>query len=178
VGFSKICIQGAPHIKGGCAIVPENTLVSEVAFARELYDGLLEGDVQGIERHEFFIGMIIRGVSSCPQLQSVTDEIDDAVDEFRRRGYKNEWRYTLKRLGNPYPADLSLVCSLTSERFTLTLVVGGDDRPTTERVILTTMPDEIIYSHKFRSIDMEDQEIVVRDKFGEVFFHAPLGDFE
>jgi hypothetical protein len=169
--YSKICVQGQKLPDGKCHIVSENALVSEVQFDRDRYENL-----QGEEYHEFFLGMLERGLNKCQSLFSIPrSALHSAIEEFRSCGYKNHWEHKKTRLNNGLAAILS--CDLTMNEFVLTLSIHKGNEILFEQPILKTKPDEIIFEHQFKDMKQSDDELVVVNKFGKKIYSLQLTEF-
>ena len=64
----------------------------------------------------------------------------------------------------------SLLCSLDTEKFVLTLKAEKEGATVFEEPILETKPDEIIFAHQFKEVVLEGETIVVKSKFGKPTF--------
>lgn len=168
-GFSKICVQGRHAPEESCPIVPENAVVPAVRFDELRYKALGPD-----EHHEFFIDMLCQGLEKCARHHSVPlAQMLEAIDEFRRGGYKNEWTQQ-KKLLRPLALRSSLHCSLDTQRFILTLKLERKDQTVFEQRILETEPDEIIFGYQFKEVALEGNNVVVKNRFGKPTFSLDL----
>lgn len=168
-GFSKVCVQGRHQPLETCPIVGEHAALPTVAFDQARYESLRPG-----EEHEFFIAMIVQGLDRCAQHHQIPiAALKDALDEFRRGGYRNEWTHQTKLL-RQVGLQASLLCSLDPERFRLTLRLEKKGTTVFEQQILETKPDEIIFTHQFKEVLVDGESIVVTNKFGRPLFSLPI----
>jgi hypothetical protein len=168
-GFSKICVQGKHVPEEACPIISENAVVPSVMFDQERYQ-MLDTD----EHHEFFIGMLCEGIEKCARNHHIPlAAMMEAIEDFRRGGYKNEWIYQTKLL-RPAGLRASLLCSLDTDRFVLTLQLERKGETIFMEPILETKPDEIIFEHRFKEVALADDSVVVKNKFGENIFSLEL----
>ncbi|MCC7509157.1 MAG: hypothetical protein IT464_07255 [Planctomycetes bacterium] len=147
----------------------EHNAISPVHFDQARYDSLKPG-----EHHEFFISMLVEGLHKAAKSHEIPlKEILGFIEDFRRGGYKNEWVHQTKLLrGTGLRA--SLLCSMDSERFQLTLKLERKGATVFERVILTEMPDETCFAHQFKDVVLKGRKILVRPKHWEVPGTPPL----
>lgn len=168
-GFNMIGVQGRLRPLDACSVVSEKCLLSTVAFDQPQFQSL-----QAEERHEFFIAMLTSGVQKCASQHSIPLlEITSAINEFRAAGYRNEWTFEDKLL-RPVGIRAALMCRLTTEKFVLSLRLSAKGMTLWEEQILETLPDEIIFAHKFKSVALKDDAIVVLDKFGNETYSVDL----
>jgi hypothetical protein len=168
-GFSKICVQGRHEPEESCPIVPVSAAVPSVAFDQRRYEALGPG-----EHHEFFIGMLLDGLAKCARHhRTPLAEMQSAIEDFRRGGYRNEWLHQKKTLG-PAGIQAYLLCALDTERFVLTLRLERKGEKIFEQPILETKPDETIFAHRFKDVVLEDGAVVVKNQFGKPTFSVEL----
>ncbi|MDP2314841.1 MAG: hypothetical protein Q8P41_18210 [Pseudomonadota bacterium] len=168
-GFSKICVQGTRTPTEACPVVPELAVAPTVPFDQPRYDTLRPG-----EHHEFFIAMMLEGLEKCARHHRIPlAELKEAVEEFRRGGYKNEWVHQ-KKLLRSVGLEASLLCRLDTERFVLTLRLDRKGERVFEREILETKPDELIFAYRFKEVVLEGNTVVVKNKFGKPTYELDL----
>ena len=167
-GFNRIVIQGSTREKGLKLTKGSNALSSLVPFDLDRYK-----EISGKSQHEFYLKMIEEGLKSAAlQHEIPTQELADAIEEFRHHGYKNEWVHQTKY----YREDqlrASLLCTLRPEIFSLTLDIKRRNENVLTDIILETKPDEIIFADQFKELDHHNDTIVVRDKFGKILYQTP-----
>ncbi len=168
-GFSKICVQGKHFPEEACPVIPENAVAPSVKFNQERYR-MLGPD----EHHEFFIKMLLEGFEKCARYHPIPlAEMKEEIENFRSGGYKNNWIHQSKLL-RPAGLRASLLCSLDTERFVLTLKLERRDETVFMEPILETKPDEIIFEHRFKELTLADDSVIVKNKFGEKIFSLEL----
>lgn len=168
-GFSKICVQGGHAPEEECPIAPENAAVPSAMFDQDRYKALASN-----EQHEFFIGMLCEGLEKCARYHRIPlAEMMGAIEDFRRGDYKNDWIHQTKLLRAVW-LRASLLCSLDSERFILTLQLESKDKIVFMEPILETKPDEIIFAYRFKEVVLDGDTVVVKNKFGESIYTLEL----
>ncbi len=100
-------------------------------------------------------------------------ELSSLIDRFRNGGYKNEWIFKKKKLGD-VQLQCSLNCELSRDNFSLFLCVDRRGVTIFQEKILETKPDELIFSHKFKDMKVQDNKIVVLDAFENSIFELPI----
>lgn len=164
-GFNKICVQGRHRPEESCPIISENAAVPSVAFDEERYKSL-----GASAHHEFFIGMLLDGLEKCARYHKIPlSEMKAAIEQFRQGGYRNEWTHQ-KKLLRAAGLQASLLCSLDTEKFALTLKLEREGVTVFEKKILETLPDELIFAYQFKEVALEGETIVVKDKSGKPTF--------
>lgn len=168
-GFQKLCVEGRHEAEEGCPIVGANAVVASISFDQAAYEALRPG-----EQHEFFIGMLLEGIETCARYKEIPlDELVSSIEEFRRDGYRNVWLFKKKRLTDA-KLSASLICSMDTERFELTLKLARNDDVVFDAPILETKPDETIFAYRFKDVVLENNAVVVINKFGKPTFSVPL----
>ncbi len=168
-GFRAIFVQGCETLRDLCEIQGQNVAVAPVLFEKSRYESLDQNDL-----HEFFISMLLTGISTCAKEYEVPlVAIHSAVDEFRQRNYQNRWIFK-KKLLRPHGIRASLICTMDSERFVLKLKLERKGAFVFEEPILETMPDETIFGYQFKDVVVEGDSVIVRDKFDKPTFSLKL----
>lgn len=128
------------------------------------------------DRHEFFIEMLLSGLDSCEgQVQLPASELREATGHFRDAGYQNAWTHTRKRLGR-HGVTAELACLLTMTQFTLELIVEEREEVVYREQILETQPDELIFSHRFKDVVAEGDQLIVTSRTSELLVSVPIPD--
>lgn len=168
-GFRSVAVQGCHRPEDLCPILGEDVAVATVAFDQSRYESLGPH-----EHHEFFIAMLVGGLEKCAVFHDIPlAAMKEAIEDFRRGGYRNEWTH-LKKMLRPARVQASLLCRMDGERFVLILKVERKGALLFEEPILETKPDEIIFAHRFKDLVVEGDALVVRNKFGKPTFSLPL----
>jgi hypothetical protein len=153
----KIVVEGAKVPK---AVVSFNS--EKVTFVRVPFDAdrFLEAKEES-QRQELFMAFLLEGLRVVqPRGGDATTLITERVEEFRRRGYKNEWIHK----SHHYPhfhLVAKLACSITEEAFQLTLHL---ERPGEEPVlidVLRTEPDDVCWEPLFKDIELHGDELTI-----------------
>jgi len=167
--FDSILVQGSIEPDQPAWIDVEHNLITPVHFAQARYDSL-----KPCEHHEFFISMLVEGLHKAAKSYEIPlKEILGFIEDFRKGGYRNEWVHQTKLLrGTGLRA--TLLCSMDSERFQLTLKLERKGSTVFEKVILTEMPDETCFAHQFKDVVLKGRKILVRPKHWEVPGTPPL----
>ncbi|MFN6971626.1 MAG: hypothetical protein ACK4NN_12215 [Rheinheimera sp.] len=165
-------MQGTSKPSENFLLFSENALMPTVMFNQLVYQEIENGDC-----HEFIIKMLIEGLEKCNQFHEIPiNELLNAISEFRLVGYKNEW-VPIRKLFRSIGLHCSLLCSLNSSRFELTLQIERKGETLFKRPILETQPDELIFGYRYKDIKLIDESIVVLDKFGEITFSLDVNKF-
>lgn len=171
-GFNKICVQGTLEPKNSCPIVSERSALPTVFFDQHVFQNLGRDAY-----HEFFIDMLLDGLRKCSQFHEIpSSELMAAIEEFRSNGYENNWIHQTK-LFRAIGLRASLLCSLSMEGFELTLQIDRKGEILEKRMILQTKPDEIIFQHQFKELVMDGDQLMVKNRFGEVISTLSLSSF-
>lgn len=164
-GFKTICVicKNAP-----AALSYKNSssaLIAEVPFMMADYEKLSEDELP-----EYFIGLLNLGLLKCSRDQNLPAEyFSEAIQSFRDGHYKNEWQYAEKTF-RTVGLKCRLQCKLDLSWFHLILEVERAGQIVFSQEILKTLPDEVIYAHRFKDIKFDGQTVIVQDKFGEPLF--------
>ncbi len=170
-GFGKICIMGTLKSKFECSIVPENALRVSVPFNTSEYLNLPPDDW-----HEFYIKLLTDGLNQIDLKYSIPkSEIFDSISSFRIGSNVNEWVFVSKKTKDRKITAL-LVCSLDQYKFILRLILKRDQLVIFEKQILETKPDEIIFAYRFKNMFINNDELVVADKFGDSLYRMNIKD--
>jgi hypothetical protein len=168
-GFNKICVRGSLAPQEACPIIPENAVAPEALFDPGTYQHLPPGG-----HHAFFEEMLREGLEKCARHHAIPMALfDETLRELRESGYVNSWVHQTKHL-RPRKLTAQLVCTLDDDRFRLVLELKNDVKLLWNGQILETLPDEIIFAHRFKEVAFEEDSIVVKDKFGDSLFRLPL----
>jgi hypothetical protein len=172
-GFGSIVVEGCREPVETCPIKGENVASATVEFNKQRYDTL-----KPTECHEFFIGMLLKGLEKCARHHRIPlSEIKAAIDEFRTDGYRNEWTFKKKTL-RPVGLQASLNCSLDMEKFILTLKLERKGVVVYDAPILETKPDETIFAYRFKDVVLDGQAVVVKNKFDKPTFSLDIRSLE
>src|SRR3569833_357112 len=125
--------------------VLESFLRVSVSFDRSKYESLLKEELP-----DFFIAMYKEGIMKASQTHEIPAEfLLVRLEEFKANNYLNEWEFkskSFKELG----LKATLICKMTMDFFSLTLVLTKKSEVIFTEEILNTLPDEIIYHWQFK----------------------------
>lgn len=107
-------------------------------------------------------------------MPGIRQVIHESIESFRNSGYKNIWLFKRKRVAAV--GNLELICELNREMFTLTLVARNKSDEIFRKEILKTLPSSIIYHHKFKDILVDENNIVVTDRFDKPLYQVLISD--
>jgi hypothetical protein len=168
-GFSKICVQGCRVPGESCPIVPDKAALPTVRFDQQGYLSLRQ-----TQRHEFFLAMLSEGLDKCARHHHIPiEELRRAIEDFRAGDCRNEWVHQTKLL-RPTGLRATLMCSLDTKEFVLTLRLERSGTVVFEEPILETKPDELIFAHRFKEVVLDGDSVIVKDRFGAPAFSVAV----
>lgn len=156
--FKRICVIGSADPRMGCMINSEKVLSVEVSFSSEKWER-----TQGSARHEYHIALLIDGLTKIGAEHSLPIPSALAcIDDFRRSHYTNKWLFKAKEI-HPIGVRCELWCELTLEVFRLHLQIFRGDALISSEQVLETLPDELIYAHKFKDVVFVNDTLAIVD---------------
>ncbi|GAB3375216.1 hypothetical protein [Massilia agri] len=168
-GFNRICVVCTSTASGSSYKNSSNTLEVEVPFDIAEYERTAEEDLP-----EYFIGLLHTGFMQCGRDEDLPVELfHEAIESFRKLGYRNQWVHSARTFRSAGLA-CRLLCELDLSSFHLILEVKHGERQVFAQEILRTLPDEVVYSHRFHDVVLEGQALIVRDKFGKSLFELHI----
>ena len=168
-GFKKICVVCKSAASESTFKTSSNSLIAEVPFDIAAYEKTAMHALP-----EYFIGLLQAGLAKASANQHLPAEVfQEAVGSFRALGYKNEWVHSARTFRS-HKLKCRLLCELDLSAFHLTLEVEREGELTLTQEILRTLPDEAIYAHRFKDIELDGQDLLVRDRFGRTLFALNL----
>lgn len=171
--YKGILIKGVSRGDIPAYLSSQGNLIVPLEFEQEKYMRL-----NGASLHEFYLSLFCAGIEKAALCFEVpVPELLRLIDGFRSGGYKNQWIFKRRTLGK---ARLlcSLICDLDQEDFSLSLSVARKGVEIFRQKILQTKPDELIFSHKFKDLKLQDNKIVVLDEFENSIFELPMVGME
>jgi hypothetical protein len=157
--YNALIIQGTRDPEKDCSIVEVKSLEVPIAFDQPRYDALGPE-----EHHEFFLGMYIEGIEKAHRDFPIPyDVLMQGIEDFRKGGYKNEWVHS-RQLIKPLGLHASLLCTMDTDQFQLTLLLERKGSTAYKETIFTTKPDEIMFGYKFKDVILVGDKLVVRTK--------------
>lgn len=166
-GFSRICVIGMSNPKG---IYLNSSSVLSVGVPFDM------NECRKIEKKDlgdYYSKLLKIGLNECAQVYKLPlEEIFFWLEEMKRNNYKNEWTFK-ERTFKKYGLKCKLECVIDLDKFTLRLIVSNNAHEIFNQIILITPPDEIAFHHKFKEIEIIEDNIVVVGKF-ETLFKLPI----
>jgi hypothetical protein len=169
-GFTRICVVCTTIAAESTFKNSSNVLVVEVPFAMAEYEAAAEDDLP-----EYFIGLLEAGlIKACRDEVLPAALFTDAIESFRALDYKNRWVHSTK-LFRSSGITCRLLCELDLSWFHLVLEVERKGDVIFSHEILRTLPDEVVYAHRFKEVRLRGQTLRVEDKFGKPLFELNVG---
>lgn len=168
-GFNRICVV--------CKRVPaeltyknkSNVLTAEVQFDIAEYETVADEQLP-----EYFIGLLEAGIAKCSKDQHVPAAyFDEAIQSFRAEHYRNEWVF-LEKTFRAEGIKCRLTCKLDLSNFRLILEIERRGQSVFCQEILSTLPDEVVYAHRFKDIKFDGEAVIVQDRFGNSLAMVPI----
>jgi hypothetical protein len=164
-GFNKICIVCKSVPRGACYVNSSNALIIEIPFCIDDYCSIAKEDLP-----EYFISLLNIGFDKGSKEFSLPiGDICTAVNLFRNTAYENKYVF-LERNFKLIGLKCRLLCAFKMSYFSLTFEAIRGSELVFSQEILRTIPDEVVFSHKFKEIKFIDGQLIVVDKFGSVIF--------
>jgi len=115
--------------------------------------------------NEFIQKFITTGLNKAKEQKAAipTDQLIDAVLNFKDSGYKNEWIHK-KKIFKEYKLTASLCCELTCNYFLLTLAIEKDKQEIFNQELLKTLPNATLYKDEFNDLIIEDKTLKILKK--------------
>jgi hypothetical protein len=168
-GFKRICFIGKTNPEPGHFINSSNVLIVEVRFDEQKYKTLGTDQL-----NEFFYEMLKSGIEKCQEQCDISGgALLDALKSFQENGWQNKWIFKEKSI-KAKGVKCALECELTINNFQLHLVFYRLKERILSRKILTTEPDEIVFSHLFKDISIDGEILVILDRFGNAIYSEKL----
>lgn len=166
--FKKIGINLSEKINESQIFIEDNFLELKLKFDFSEYNLLKSNN----DKTNFFLSKINEGVSLINNHYELPiKDLKHSMDEFIKGDYINEWEFKKKKYKHNDSIVLArLICKIDIEKFSLHLRVEKDGSLIKEDEILRTLPDEMIYDHKFKDLIVEDNKVIVVDKFKDDFY--------
>ncbi|MYN30284.1 hypothetical protein [Duganella levis] len=168
-GFNRICVVCKDDATESSYINSSKTLVVEVPFDIAEYEKYREDELP-----EYFISLLEAGVKKCSRDRHVPADIfQEAIQSFRKDRYQNKWTHKVKMFHSA-GIKCKLDCELDLFCFSLTLEVERGDMCIFSQEILKTIPDEVVYAHRFKGIKLDGQILTVYDKFDKTVWEMSV----
>lgn len=164
-GFKRVCVVCKTVASELNFKNSSNVLVVEVPFEIEEYEKTTEEYLP-----EYFIGLLEAGlIKACRDEPLPVGLFKDAIESFRALDYKNRWVHSTK-LFRSVGLKCRLLCELDLSWFHLVLEVERKGEVIFSQEILRTLPDEVMYAHRFKEVRLDGQTVRVEEKFGKPLF--------
>ena len=168
IGYNRLFISASRFV-----IIPnkvlENVLRVSILFDQVKYDSLSK-----VGLPDFFVELYKEGITKASQTHKIPAEfLLTKLKELKVSNYLNEWEFkskSFKEIG----LKATLICKMTMDFFSLTLVLKKKNEVIFTKEILKTLPDEIMYHWQFKEIVLEDNEIKVLDEFKKPIYSLDL----
>jgi hypothetical protein len=168
-GFSKICVVCRTLASESSFKTSSNALIVEVPFDIADYEKTARHELP-----EYFLGLLEPGLIKASREQHLPVEpFQEAIETFRALCYKNQWVHSAKAFRS-HGLKCRLLCELDLSSFHLMLEVKRGGELVFSQEILRTLPDEVIYAHRFKDLSLEGETLLVKDKFGRSLFELNL----
>jgi hypothetical protein len=167
-GYNRLFISASRFVITPNKVI-ENVLRVSILFDQLKYDGLSK-----VELPDFFTELYKEGITKASQTHQLpTEFLLTKLDEFKANDYLNEWEFKSK-LFKELGVMATLICKMTMDFFSLTLVLAKNSKVVFTEEILNTLPDEIIFNWQFKEIVLENNEIKVLDEFKKPIYSLDL----
>jgi hypothetical protein len=154
-------VIGKSQASESSRINSSKVLVIEVPLDIEEYKKVSRGDLA-----EYFISLLKAGFDKAIRNQHLPEHFfGDVFEIFRTAKYMNKWTHVAKKFPS-IGVKCNLNCELDLSWFRLSLVIEPDEGSTFSEEILRTLPDEIVYAHMFKNVQVDGRTLTVYDKFG------------
>jgi hypothetical protein len=164
-GFNKICIVCKSAPRDACYVNSSNALIVEIPFCVDEYCSTAEENLP-----EYFIGLLNIGFEKgSKEFHLPIDDLNTAIQLFRNAAYENEWVY-FEKYFKFIGLKCRLLCALRMSYFSLTFEATRGRELVFSQEILRTIPDEIVFMHRFKEVKFANGQLIVIDKFGGVLF--------
>lgn len=168
-GFKRICVVCKPGASGASFKNASQVLVAEVPFDLAEYERTPEDELP-----EYFIGLLQAGLAICARDEQLPAGLfGEAVDAFRAAGYRNTWVHSARTFRSA-GLRCRLLCELDLSCFRLVLEVERDGQRIFSQEILRTLPDELVFAHRFKEVKLAGTTVCVEDRFGKPLFELHL----
>ena len=168
-GFNRIVIEVCTNPTYEFHVNSCQVAVVAIPFHKVVYESK-----QGDALTFYFAECLRTGLDQCFQSASIPrHELFAGIDRFIEGGMKNEWLYK-SRTFREHRLKANLLCSLSPERFELTMQIWHAKKLVFDQVILRTDPDEIAFEQEFRNMEIVGGALTVTSRLGNVLWSAQL----
>lgn len=163
-GFDDKYINIKPFIS------PNKSLVIIHEFNRKEYDNLKSTN----EYREYTLSYILRSLNALDNFEenSLT-ELINFCKQLEINSFENYWIHK-KKICPKRKLRIELVCELTIDIFNLFIDIYQNDNKVKRELILSTEPDPWAYQSSFKDFKIEENDIKVIDKKGNIIKEVSL----
>lgn len=169
-GFNRVCIIGTSNPKD-VYLNTSSALSIEIPFNIN--------ECLKLEKHnlaDYYSNLYRIGLEECNKIYKLPlKELFLWLDEMKKNNYKNEWTFKQKTF-KKFELKCKLDCAIDLDKFTLRLIVLKKGKEIFNQIILETPPDEIVYHHKFKDVEIIDDKLTITTRlYGDKnLFQLPL----
>jgi hypothetical protein len=172
VGFDRVCVIGKKN--------PQETYVNSSSVL-SVYVPFDMDQCRQLPREklsDYYAALYVSGLKEAAAKHRLPiTEMLAWLQELKQDNYRNEWLHKEKTF-KTYGVKCALSCSMTLDKFALTLSVSKNGVRCFDKVILTTPPDEVAFHYKFKDLLVEDGQIIVttslKSETERVLFKMPV----
>lgn len=160
--FNMIWVGAVVREPRPCQLVAVDVLESEVPFDKERYER-----IKGKPDCEYYLEMFEQGFRKAALFKKVPLTVLLAsIDEFRKKGCRNEWLHKMKRF-KEIDIEVTLQCYFTTLNFKLAATIKriSTQEELCAGIVLRTDPDELAFDYKFKDILIDEDSIIITDRF-------------
>lgn len=128
------------------------------------------------DRYEWCLSFIEQSFLIVSKKRGIPVKVLLSLNEsFRENDYRNEWLFKRIKV-NAFGLDIYLKCYFTTFDFRLELEAYDLNHTTikTKGVVLRTMPDEICFKKEFRTVEVREECLLIKDFLGNDSFEISL----
>jgi hypothetical protein len=158
--FNMISVEPTTNEIKECKIVPVAALTVDVPFSKEHYE-----QIKGTADCEYYLELLEEGFKKAAKFKEVPlDTLLNLINNFRKNGYRNEWRQKKKRF-KEQDIEVILDCFFTTTDFRLVTTINKISTKETlcSGVVIRTEPDEICFDKMFKDVLINKESIVITD---------------
>lgn len=130
------------------------------------------------KRADKLLEVIIQALPSFEtNIKGITEIITNIIKKFKEDNYINKWEYAKRRIKGV--GSVRLINELTPLRFYLKMIIEDKNQNTLySKTLLETMPDSLCYHHRYKSLTVTDDTIIVSQRISEdkAFFSISIQD--
>jgi hypothetical protein len=171
-GFDRVCVIGKTDLQE-TYVNSSSVLSVYVPFDMDQCRQLPRGKLSDYYATLYESGLKKAAVTHALPVSALLEWLQ----ELRQNNYRNDWLHKEKTF-KTHGIKCALICSMTLDKFTLTLNISKNGVQCFEEVILTTPPDEVAFHYKFKDLLVDDTHIIVttnlRSESERILFKMPI----